>query len=126
MRWMALALVLGGCGGWVETSPAMFGPYADRSEPQLFDEVRQRVQARGYRPIDADPALGHFAVRSRARGPEGHVVFRFRFYRGGWIGTEVGGAGVRRTNEGRLRMPDAIFDEYAELVVELMGRRREE
>lgn len=126
LRFLALvagAALLAGCGGWIATSDAVYGPYPSAGEAALFERVAGAVRARGYRVLDADPAAGHFAVRSQAIDPRrGPTIFRFHFYRGGWVGVTPLGGGTRRTFDGQVLMSPAVHHEYAALVIDLLAR----
>lgn len=125
--WIAGSLILAGCNHWVATSNAVYGPYPSAAEAALFERVVTAVRARGYRVLDADATAGHFAVRSQAIDPRrGPTIFRFRFYRGGWVGVEPIGGGTRRTYDGQILMSEAVHHEYASLVTNLLASAEEE
>lgn len=114
---LAIALALAGCGGSVVTENVAYGPYRGEDEGELFERVVSAVRARGYRVLDADETAGHFAVRSHTVDPRGgRTIFRFHFYRGGWVGVEALGGSATRRLDGKLIMTAALHREYAALV----------
>lgn len=120
----ALAAATGGCASGIATSNAVYGPYPNEPQAALFERVVQRVRGRGYVVLDEDVTAGHFAVRSRATDSIGQrAAFRFRFYRGGWVGVEIGGGGAHRTVDGRTVLPRQLHQEYAQLVSNLLGNQ---
>src|SRR5688572_11254393 len=106
------AVLIGACGRLSSVPPLSVGPV--QPAPETFQQLVTFVQARGYTPLEADPATGTLRVQANTSSRRGAYMFTLQCYREGWVSIIPNGPNVRRDGDVWL-LPGSLREEYVDL-----------